>query len=128
MVKYFGVSEDIISDRDTQFTGRFWTVLFNLMGTYLKFSTVNYPQADGQTKRVNALLEEYLQHYVISNQKNWVDLLDAAQFCYNIYHSSTTRMSPAKLVMGQQPLMPHKVAKQYTSWKFLADSHETSRK
>lgn len=67
MVKYFGVLEDIISDRDAQFTSRFWTVLFNLMGTNLKFSTVNYPQADGQTERMNALLEEYLQHYVIAN-------------------------------------------------------------
>lgn len=31
VVKYFGVPEDIINDRDARFTGRFWTMLFNIM-------------------------------------------------------------------------------------------------
>lgn len=43
VVKYFGVPEDIINDRDTRFTGRFWTVLFNPMGMDLKFSIANHP-------------------------------------------------------------------------------------
>lgn len=60
IVKYFGLPEDIVSDRDTRFTRRFWTVLFNSMGSELKFSTTNHPQTDGQTERMNALLEEYL--------------------------------------------------------------------
>jgi hypothetical protein len=42
VVKYFGVSFDIISDRDVRFTGRFWTTLFNMMWTKLKFSTPNH--------------------------------------------------------------------------------------
>lgn len=52
-----------------------------------------------------------------ASQKNWLDLLDVAQFCYNIHHSSATGMSPAELVMGQQPLTPHEVAKQHTGGK-----------
>ena len=64
VVKYFGLPEDIVSDRDMRFTSRFWTSLFNIMGFELKFSTTNHPQTDGQTERVNALLEEYLRHYV----------------------------------------------------------------
>ena len=57
VVKYFGVPANIVSDRDTRFTGRFWTTLFNLMGTELKFSTVNHLQTDGQMKNINNLLE-----------------------------------------------------------------------
>lgn len=53
VVKYFSVLEDIISDRDSRFTGRFWTSLFNMMGTELKFSTANHPQTDGQTELMN---------------------------------------------------------------------------
>ena len=55
VLKYFNVLEEIIRDQDARLTGRFWTVLFNLMGTNLKFSTANHSQTDGQTKRVNAL-------------------------------------------------------------------------
>ena len=33
VVKYFGLLKDIVSDRDSHFTGRFWTVLFGLLGS-----------------------------------------------------------------------------------------------
>ena len=95
VVKHFGVPADIVSDRDARFTGKFWTYLFNLMGSKLKFSTANHPQTDGQTERINALMEEYLRHYVTASQKNWLDLLDVAQFCYNLHKSSSTGLSPA---------------------------------
>ena len=85
------------------------------MGSELKFSTTNHPQTDEQTKRINVVLEDYLRHYVTANQKNWLDLLDAAQFAYNLHKSSSTRMSPFELAMGQQPLTLHEIAKQ-RSW------------
>ena len=47
LVKHFGLLEDIVSDRDARFTGRFWTALFDLMGMKLKFSTSHHPQIDG---------------------------------------------------------------------------------
>ena len=58
------------------------------------------------------MLEEYLRHYVTATQKNWVDLLDIAQLCYNLQRSSATGMSPFELAIGVQPRMPLKVAKQ----------------
>lgn len=76
VVKYFSLPRDIISDRDTRFTGQFWTALFNMMGTKLKFSIADYFQIDGQTERINCLLEEYLRHYVSISQRNWLELLD----------------------------------------------------
>ena len=47
VVKYFGLPEDIVSDRNSRFTGLFWTVLFGLLGSQLKFYTANHPQIDG---------------------------------------------------------------------------------
>ena len=58
VVKHFGMPEDIVSDRDTRLTGRFWVELFKMWGTECKFSTTNQPQTDGQTERVNQMLEE----------------------------------------------------------------------
>ena len=70
VVKYWGLPRSIVSDRDTRFTGQFWTDLFKLMGSELNFSTSFHPQNDGQTERVNALLKLYLRHYVSVNQKD----------------------------------------------------------
>jgi hypothetical protein len=117
VVKIFGLPEDVVCDRDPRFTGRFWTALFNTMGSELKFSTGYHPQTDGQTERVNALLEDYLRHYVSTSQKNWLDLLDVAQFAYNMHKSSATGMSPSEMVFGQQPIAPHEIAAQKTGGK-----------
>ena len=55
----------IISDRDTKFTSNFWEGLFAYLGTKLNFSTAYHPQTDGQTKRVNQVLEDMLRMYVM---------------------------------------------------------------
>ena len=49
VVKHFGMLEDIVSDRDTRFTCRFWVELFKMWDTECKFLTANHPQTDGQT-------------------------------------------------------------------------------
>ncbi|KAL0284599.1 UNVERIFIED_CONTAM: Transposon Ty3-I Gag-Pol polyprotein [Sesamum angustifolium] len=90
-----------------------------MMGTELKFSTANHPQTDGQTERVNALVEDYLRHYVSASQRNWVDLLDVAQFSYNLHKSSATGMSPFELAYGQQPTTPHEISVQRTGGSAL---------
>ena len=90
----------IISDRDPRFIGKFWTELFKLMGSELHFSTSFPPQTDGQTERVNALLELYLRHFVSANQKDWAKLLDIAQFSYNLQRSEAINKSPFELAIG----------------------------
>ena len=47
-----GILVSIISDRDSRFTLRFWGKLQEALSTRLNFSTVFYPQMDGQSKRV----------------------------------------------------------------------------
>ena len=43
IVKYWGMSLSIVSDRDPRFTGRFWTTLFKLVGTELLRSSSYHP-------------------------------------------------------------------------------------
>ncbi|KAK4389036.1 Retrovirus-related Pol polyprotein from transposon.6 [Sesamum angolense] len=103
--------------KDARFTGRFWTALFNMMGTELKFSTAQsssdrWPDGEGE-----CVGEDYLRHYVSASQRNWVDLLDVAQFSYNLHKSSATGMSPFELAYGQQPTTPYEIAVQRTGGK-----------
>ena len=85
VVKHFRMPEDIVNDRDTRFTGRCWVELFKMWGIECKFSTANHPQTDGQTERVNQMLEEYLRHFVTASQKNWLELLESSQLSYNLH-------------------------------------------
>ncbi|KAF7807946.1 Transposon Tf2-2 polyprotein [Senna tora] len=131
LVKYWGLPKTIVSDRDTRFTGRFWMELFKILGSELNFSTSFHPQTDGQTERVNALLELYLRHYVSANQKDWAKLLDIAQFSYNLQKSESTGASPFEIATGQQPMTPHTLAVGYTgpspaAFKFAKGWHEKS--
>ncbi|RVW88473.1 Transposon Ty3-I Gag-Pol polyprotein [Vitis vinifera] len=107
VVKYWGLPKFIISDRNPRFTGKFWTELFKLMSSELHFSISFHPQTDGQTERVNALLELYLRYFMSANQNDWAKLLDIAQFLYNLQKSETTNKSPFELATWQQPLTPH---------------------
>ena len=113
-MKYWGVPQSIVSDRDGRFTERFWTELFNLLGSNLNFSTSVHPRTDGQTERVNALLETYLQHYVSASLRDWPKLLDVAQFSYNLQKSEATSQSPFEMVIGQQPHTSSSVGASYT--------------
>lgn len=36
------------------------------------------------------------------NQRNWVELLDSVQFCYNLYGSSTKEKGLFQLVLGMK--------------------------
>ena len=70
IVKLWGISSSIISDRDSRFIRTFWTKLFAFLGTNLNISSSYHPQTDGQTKRFNYLLEKYLRHLVDARQNN----------------------------------------------------------
>ncbi|KAK3020691.1 LOW QUALITY PROTEIN: hypothetical protein RJ639_045597 [Escallonia herrerae] len=120
VVKYWGLPKVIVSDRDPRFTGKFWTELFKLLGSELHFSTSFHPQIDGQTERVNALLECYLRHFVNANQTDWARLLDMAQFSYNLMRSKATNQSPFEIAIWQQPLTPLTLAGDYKGKSRLA--------
>ncbi|KAH6817610.1 hypothetical protein C2S51_001213 [Perilla frutescens var. frutescens] len=109
IVKFWGLLRDIVSDRDSRFTGNFWTELFKLLGSKLHMSSSFHPQSDGQTEHFNSMLEEYLRHFVSANQKDWVKLLDAAQLCFNAQKCSTTNGTPFEICTGQQPLLPYSI-------------------
>jgi hypothetical protein len=65
IVRLHRVPKMIISDRRTQFIAQFWEQLPHALGTKLIQSSAYHPQTDGQTKRVNQILEDMLRACIL---------------------------------------------------------------
>lgn len=103
VVRLHGLPDNIVSDRGTQFVSKFWTRLFELLGTKINLSSAYHPQSDGQTEIVNQILEQYLRCTINYQQDNWCSLLPFAEFAYNNTIHSSTKKTPFYANYGFHP-------------------------
>jgi hypothetical protein len=78
-----GIPKMIIFDRGSQFVAHFWEQLHTSIGTHLIHSLSYHPQTDGQTERVNQILEDMLRACVMEQPDRWNKNLPWAEFSYN---------------------------------------------
>ena len=69
----------------------------------LHFTSGYHPEGDGQIKRMNQTLEQYLCVYYNYQQDNWSELLPLTEFAYNNALSATTGVSPFFANKGYHP-------------------------
>ena len=108
ILKLHGIPSRIVSDRGPQFTARFWKSLHATLGTKLDYSSAYHPQTDGQTERVNQILEDMLRACVLTYGKDWEKSLSYAEFSYNNSYQTSLKMSPFEALYGRKcrtPLM-----------------------
>jgi hypothetical protein len=101
-----GLPREIVSDRDPRFTGNFNEALFKLLGTRQALSSAFHPETDGQTERLNRVLEDYLRHYISPTMDDWDSLLATAEFSYNNALHSSIGTTPFRLIYGHDPRLP----------------------
>ena len=95
-----GFPRGIISDRGTQFVSEIWSYVCRSAKIERHLSTAWHPQTDGQTERMNAVVEDYLRKHCNYFQNDWSSLLPMAEIAINNRISSTTGMSPFFLTHG----------------------------
>jgi transposase InsO family protein len=78
-----GVWKKIVSDRGTQFTSKFWERLHETLDTQLHFSSAYHTQTNGQTERVNQILEDMLRACALQYGRSWDKCLPYVEFSYN---------------------------------------------
>ena len=76
------------------------------LGTKLSMYTAFHPQTDGQTERVNRVLEDMLRHFVGPHQDDWDQLLPTVEFAINNSYHESTQDTPFRLVYGRDPSTP----------------------
>ena len=96
-----GIALEIVSDRDSKFTSKFWTSFHAHLGTALKLSSARHQSTDGQTERMIAFVEEALRMSITYKQNNWVKLLPKIQFSINSTPSKATGLSPYYIEKGR---------------------------
>jgi hypothetical protein len=116
--KLHGLPIRMIHDRDTRFMSHFWAECFRILNVTQSTSTAFHPQTDGQTEKVNKVLEDYLRYYVNEHQNDWDNYLSLAEFAYNNSLHASTNNTPFRLNYNFDPLTP---------LSFLSEPHQTMR-
>ncbi|MBW0542546.1 hypothetical protein O181_082261, partial [Austropuccinia psidii MF-1] len=98
-----GLPSSIVSDGCPFFVSFFWTNLCQKLKISRDLSTSYHPETDGQTERVNQILETYLLMYVSYNQDDWNTWLPLAEFAYNNSDHSSSKPSPFFTVYERDP-------------------------
>jgi hypothetical protein len=108
ILRLCGAPKSIVSNREPQFVTKFWQSFHKLMGTTLSYSTAFHPQTDGQTERVNQVLEDMLRACALTYGTDWESSLPLTALigraAYRLRGSLTT--TAFKQVSEWHPLRP----------------------
>ena len=104
--KHHGLSDRIVSDRDTRFTSKFWQELCRLLGTKMAMSTSFHPQTNAANERSHKVIEEMLRCITQLPPTDWDDKLPLVEFAINDAVHSRTGYTPFALDCGQHPANP----------------------
>jgi hypothetical protein len=100
IVHYHSIPRTIISDRGSIFVARFWEQLHVCLGIHLIRSSAYHHQTDGQTERVNQIIEDMLYACLRTDGPKWDKHLPLAEFSYNNIYQESIKMSPFETLYG----------------------------
>jgi hypothetical protein len=101
-----GVPKKIVSNRGTQFISKFQEKLHESMDTKLNFSSTCHRQTDGQTEKVNQILEDMLRACALKDNKSWDKCIPYAEFSYNNSYQECIKMAPFEFLYGRKCRTP----------------------
>jgi transposase InsO family protein len=100
IVRLHEIPKTIISDRGTKFVACFWEQLHERLGTKLIRTSIYHPQTDGQTERINQILEDMLRASILNFDKSWDKCLSLSEFSYNNSYQASLKMAPFDALYG----------------------------
>jgi hypothetical protein len=101
-----GLPKNIISDKGSQFTSKFWEKLHETMDTKLNFSSAYHPWIDDETERTNQILEDMLKDCALKYGNSWNKSLPYVEFLYTNSYQASIEMAPFEALYGWQCRTP----------------------
>jgi transposase InsO family protein len=106
IVRLHGILKTIISDRGTQFVAHFWEQWHECLRTRLIRSSSYHPQTNGQTERIDQILEDMLRASILHFDKTWDKCLSLVEFSYNNSYQASLKMAPFDALYGRRCRTP----------------------
>ncbi|KAJ9507562.1 hypothetical protein QJQ45_019379 [Haematococcus lacustris] len=128
-----GMPRSVVSDRGPQFHNKFWAEVTKLLQVQVNLSSAYHPETDGQTERVNRVIEEMLRHFIRPDQRDWAEYLPLVEFAINNAWQESVRSTPFYLNYGYHPRLaelldlPQKVPQAHDFVKGMKTAVEQAR-
>jgi hypothetical protein len=87
----------------------------------LLYSSVYHLQTDGQTERVNQILENMLRSCALNFLEKWDECLLLAEFSYNNSYQESIKMAPFEALYGRRCMTPLNWSEPRERWFFGVD-------
>lgn len=101
--RFYGLPEDIVSDRGPQFTSRVWSAFCQQLNINVSLTSGYHPESNGQVERLNQELTRFLRSYCHLNQQDWSRYLLWAEYAQNSLRKPSTGLTPEDKRTGRSP-------------------------
>jgi predicted aspartyl protease len=102
-IPFYGIPDEILSDRDPRFTAKFWKEMSRLMGIELIMTTSYHQNTNGQLERTNKIIGEQLRILSKNGKEPWEDFLPSVQHAINTSYVHWIDRTPFELAYGRTP-------------------------
>ncbi|KIH57143.1 integrase core domain protein [Ancylostoma duodenale] len=99
----FGVPEELISDKGSNYTSQLFNDIAKILGMKHTFTSSYHHQSNGQVERYVKTLTDTLTCFVHESREAWSDFLQLAVFAVNTSRNETTGETPFFLMHGRDP-------------------------
>jgi hypothetical protein len=107
-ISCFGVPLHLVYDHGKHLEIEIFIELSSRLGFSHEFTSLYYPQSNGQVEAVNKVLKTMLQRTVNKNKTNWHHVLFSSLWAYRIAVKTLTGFTPFHLVHGFETTLPIK--------------------
>jgi len=105
IVTRFGVPHTLISDNGLQFNSKAFRRYYNELGIANRYSTLAYPQGNGQAEAINKVIVNGLKKWLDDAKGRWVEELPHVWWTYQTTPPRSTRETPFLMTYGAEAVI-----------------------
>ena len=109
IITRFGVPNTLISDNGLQFDSRAFCDFCRDLGIMNRYSTLTYPQSNGQAEAINKTILNGLKRRMDGAKGNWAKELPNVLWAYQTTPHRSMGETPFSLTYGAEAVIPAKV-------------------